>query len=759
MQINRLIYRDIGSHAGKRDVDFDNLFDARLIAITGGNGAGKTSFIENILGGLFLETPSRGRIQDLVKARDSFLEVFFTVNDIKYQTKILINGVSKTKSTEAYLYREGEPVNDGKISTFKKSVSEVLPSKDLILSSVFAHQGGKGRFIGLSTVERKKLFIDMLGLDSLQTLSDRASERSKEIEKQIDRINAQIEFSDVTNADYDKAKQLLKVNSKLLNDYKSIFEKARKEFETNQTARSFIEKQIKEKYNELNSLQLDLGSHNEKQKTLERDQQNLLNKLSSIKSEGELIKAQINDDLNYDLIKGLIDDTKDLLDTKQNAVKELQQRLENLRFESNQKTESLRSSIDEKKTELTVVDQRLRDLNLTIDQGNKASSFTAHLPCAIQGNINQRECPLIRDQVENKNKASKAIKEKPAVVGKIELIKDHIDTLDKELMSYVVTTDDQIKKLQDEVSCSYSEIEDMTKTLSSYQDQYAISIANEDNKNKLAQLRSEYKDVNQILSELNCNVLQCNDDIEKLTFAKNKVEKEIINFETKLNDKSIEEKFNTVKEKNLELKTTLSQAEIEFARIKKEYQKIKIMKQSLNNLRQSLIEWDYLKNAFGRNGIQALEIDAAGPDVSEIANTLLSECYGNRFCVDLVTTRLKKDGKGTKEIFDLSVIDYDTGYEGPASHLSGGEQVLVYEALALAIAVFNARKSNVPLRDLFRDECSGALTKDNSIRYIAMLRRALDLGGFDKCYFIAHQEWLHELADGEIKVTRDAIDY
>ncbi len=162
-------------------------------------------------------------------------------------------------------------------------------------------------------------------------------------------------------------------------------------------------------------------------------------------------------------------------------------------------------------------------------------------------------------------------------------------------------------------------------------------------------------------------------------------------------------------------------------------------------------DWRHLQKALGRDGIQSLEIDAAGPEVSDLINELLHVGYGNRFTCRLETTQLKADGKGTKEVFDLHVIDTEKGWEGSAGDLSGGERVMVAEALSLAVAIHQVRKSEIPILDLWRDECAGALHPDTAPLYIQMLRKCLDLGGFHRVYFIAHQPALWHLADAMIR--------
>lgn len=180
----------------------------------------------------------------------------------------------------------------------------------------------------------------------------------------------------------------------------------------------------------------------------------------------------------------------------------------------------------------------------------------------------------------------------------------------------------------------------------------------------------------------------------------------------------------------------------------------KEMKADVTAIVADVDDWRHLQKAFGLDGIQSLEVDAAGPEVSSLINELLQSCYGSRFVVQLETTIPLADGKGgTKEIFDLHVIDSEKGWEGSASHLSGGERVFVDEAISLAVAIFNTRRSSIPILDIFRDETAGALDYEKAPLYVTMLRKAIEVGGFRRIYFIAHLRELWALADAVIKVV------
>jgi exonuclease SbcC len=85
--------------------------------------------------------------------------------------------------------------------------------------------------------------------------------------------------------------------------------------------------------------------------------------------------------------------------------------------------------------------------------------------------------------------------------------------------------------------------------------------------------------------------------------------------------------------------------------------------------------------------------------------------------------------------------------------LSGGEQVIVAEALMNAIAVYVNTRSPVPVRTCWRDETTGALDPENATRYLAMLRKVQELGGFHHVLFVTHNADAARQADAQIQVA------
>ena len=174
----------------------------------------------------------------------------------------------------------------------------------------------------------------------------------------------------------------------------------------------------------------------------------------------------------------------------------------------------------------------------------------------------------------------------------------------------------------------------------------------------------------------------------------------------------------------------------------------------LQRLDDELLDWQTLTKAFSREGLPVLEIDAAGPTISAYTNQLLEVCFGPRFSVDLVTQQAKADGKGMKEDFSIRVLDNTRGGEArDIADLSGGEQVIVAEALSNAICIYVNTRSSMPVRTCWRDETTGALDPENASRYMAMLRKVQELGGFAHILFISHNPDAAAQADAQIQLV------
>ncbi len=159
--------------------------------------------------------------------------------------------------------------------------------------------------------------------------------------------------------------------------------------------------------------------------------------------------------------------------------------------------------------------------------------------------------------------------------------------------------------------------------------------------------------------------------------------------------------------------------------------------------------WEHLAIAFGPEGIQALKIDAAGPQVEQLVKSLLEECYGTRFAIQFQTQRILKGGGTSDKEFDIRVLDA----EKPTALIgekSGGERVILGEALSLALSLFGGLRAGARVEEIIRDEADGALSTERAQAYFEMLCKAVELGHLHRVYFITHRAEIAEQADARL---------
>jgi exonuclease SbcC len=169
-------------------------------------------------------------------------------------------------------------------------------------------------------------------------------------------------------------------------------------------------------------------------------------------------------------------------------------------------------------------------------------------------------------------------------------------------------------------------------------------------------------------------------------------------------------------------------------------------------MERDLAEWRFLAMALGREGVQALEMDAAGPRVAQLANDLLRSCWDGRFQVRFDTQTALASGKGMKEDFAVTVLDSRAGRETDGSDLSGGEKVVVSSAIGRAIGWFHRETSGASFDQVFVDEATGELDEEARPQYVQMMRRLLKAGGLFQVVAVSHDPGIVSMADAVVHV-------
>ncbi|HIG18252.1 MAG TPA: SMC family ATPase, partial [Candidatus Handelsmanbacteria bacterium] len=163
-------------------------------------------------------------------------------------------------------------------------------------------------------------------------------------------------------------------------------------------------------------------------------------------------------------------------------------------------------------------------------------------------------------------------------------------------------------------------------------------------------------------------------------------------------------------------------------------------------------EWLYsqLVEAFGKDGIQALIIESAIPEIEDETNAILRQLTDNRIQVTIESLRDLKGG-GSRETLEVKIAD-EMG-ERSYDLYSGGEAFRTDFALRIALSKVLARRAGTRLRTLIIDEGFG--TQD--ARGLEQLREAIQQisKDFDKVLVVTHLDELKDVFPVRIEVTKD----
>ena len=163
--------------------------------------------------------------------------------------------------------------------------------------------------------------------------------------------------------------------------------------------------------------------------------------------------------------------------------------------------------------------------------------------------------------------------------------------------------------------------------------------------------------------------------------------------------------------------------------------------------------YDDLVRAFGKNGIQALIIESAIPQLESDANELLARLTENRMHLRLQLLEGRKESRTglPSEELDIKIAD-EVGTRSYET-FSGGEAFRINFALRIALSRLLARRSGAPLPILFIDEGFGSQDNAGQERLTEAIQSIQD--DFEKIIVITHVDEVKEAFPVRIEVTKD----
>ena len=161
--------------------------------------------------------------------------------------------------------------------------------------------------------------------------------------------------------------------------------------------------------------------------------------------------------------------------------------------------------------------------------------------------------------------------------------------------------------------------------------------------------------------------------------------------------------------------------------------------------------YDELAAAFGKNGVQALIIETAIPQIESDSNDVLMRLTEGRMTLRLQLQKGRKDRRGLpSEELDIRIAD-EVGTRSYET-FSGGEAFRINFALRIALSKLLARRAGAPLPILFIDEGFGSQDSTGQERLVEAIQSIQD--DFQKIIVITHIEQIKEAFPTRIEVTK-----
>lgn len=763
MRLLKLRTRGLVALPNEQEIVFP---DKRIIAIVGDNGAGKTSWLDMIPVALFGTAPNRPKsLYDCFVGIDAMVDLTFELHGQVYRARRLINANSRTQ--KVFFYHGDSPMTEGKTAEFDGAIAHHLGlSEGAFLASVYSAQNGRGNPLSLDDKGRRDLLTEVLGLNRFDAPYLKASNAVTAAENQVNILDA----------------QRLQLSS-LFTDIEGL----EKNWATNQTRIIEFETQIAAREAELTAIKEKIAQakannqHVDELKrqssllavSIDQDQKTIDEKLEKInQNQVELIDKE-------EAILKAVEQTKVLkqnIEVKECYRKDLQDTIEKLDREhlekhtalSQQKAllmaqyEAVRTSNQNEKNQEMALKSKIESYTLNNRTLENQANVIDRVPCQkdpipTDSQLAMMSCPLLAQ-----GKAASA---------SLTHNEGQIKAWEVELATLQIDSSEEIKKQQ--VSAKEAEISALmgqSPTLKQRQELTAVDGA-------LNQIKAEIKELEPLVNY--------HPYLQGVQERMQGYKDEIANIESRLqSDKQAHDVLQTSIEESIHLVETLNRETLHMAGTEEELKPIRnqwsealSMAGALENMiktaketqaqmaelnteitskRTRLSDLIILKDALGPKGIKALKIDAAGPEISELLNALLMECYGAKFSIAIKTLR-ELQNKELREAMEFSIIDNTTGMDANVELKSGGEQQIIREIISLSLCIYQKRRTGISSQTLIRDEACSALSEENSVKYIQMLDRALTLGGFNQVLFVSHKSCSQALADAVIEVKNGKV--
>ena len=775
--------------------------NAMLVAISGPNGTGKTTVMDNLTPYRVLAsraggyTPGATSYYDHICAPEASKELTWEHGGVTYRSTLLFKDSGKTKKTEAYLHwLSGDQwqaftapdgtISDGKADTYDRCVEAILGSPEMFFTSVFAAQGRR-QLSAYTAGEIKAVLSELLGLDHILELGVQAGDVAKAVRVKLDAAQETLRTADDIDggiaaalAERDDRKATLALNDHAIAAIRATAQQAqRAHAEAQANQRQHVETEIRrqrltarlaEMKARFDTAMAGIASQTAaEQRRADASKAELSAWITAAMTRRADLESRVSRQQAVLARRDDIDRAVAGIPAAEAAVSAAEQAL-SIANALQEQYHAGRQAVAVKRGQFDAVVQDGKHAAEQLQDAERRAGLTAQVPCA--GTDLQPRCQLLADAMTAKDTAARLaadVDAKRAAAGVLAAeIKADMAALDA--MGDPAASRAAAEKHAQSARAALADLQQTAGLLDSLRAaEETIAAAQAD----IASIDGETVTRSEAAAKA---VAEADAQIEQLT-ARGKEESAAFAKDAQATQAELDQlpppaasdALAMAEQELVRVEAAMAIAQRDSDRLREQIGAIDGRVAALHEqaarftdararattLEAELAHWTLLRKALSNDGIVALSIDDAGPTLAALTNDLLLSCYGPRFTVAIRTQAETAKGD-LKETFDIEVFDGDTGEQKSIRVMSGGERIWLNECLSRAIALYQAQQSGQSYGALFADESDGALDADRKTQFMAMKRKVIELGGYQREFFISHSPELWDLADAVIDLSQ-----
>lgn len=683
----------------------------KLAAISGSNGAGKSSLLDSITWCLWGASRLGDSSDQLIRLGQIQMFVEFSFELDKNIFTVRRQRALKSGGTTSLEFLSGKNnLTEGTIKATQQKIIDTLHlSYETFTNSAFLRQGHADEFTTKGPSERKRILADILGLSHFDLLEEKAKEKIKEIQNKLQLLEYQVlEIEAELTHKEERGEKKKIAESQII-----LLESQIKE----------LEEKLKTERAQKETLNIAGEQRNKLTQNYLQNKQELENIILQGKARNEKIQKIKSELVSLKEVSLELSRLKDLQTEKENMDKQKAQKLE-----TEKQLSEINGQINLKKQQLEQFNKEIYRLASQLKNSEKVGA----------------KCPTCGQEI-GKEEKSHVHRELSAQISSLQKEMAKIDFKEEEKES--ARLESSIKLLhfdQEKYQIIYTKLLNLEKLQNEKEKEVFLKATLESEEKVVIEMRTLYQNKNKQVEEQNKELEKYPDLSGQLT----KISNEILQIENQLNLTRNEEgeargilgQINELMSRTAQLEKTLT---------------------SQNEKKLSLQKdkgfFEELALAFGKKGIQAMIIETAIPEIEVETNRILDKLSDGKMKITLETQRETK-GKivGTHEkglVETLDIIISDEMGERPYEAYSGGEQFRVNFAIRLALSKLLTHRAGAKLQFLVIDEGFGTQDAQGRGRIIEALN--IIKNDFEKILVITHLEELKDEFPVRIEVSKN----